>query len=170
MDIMGPPRRQWSAEVFTDEFIIKGQLEPLGQLVDFLNDPRQDCLPVTEAVFNPMEPDNPLNPLAIPEIILSKQKILFISLLTRADREAIPMLPNKQPIIAYTRRFVLRAVFRLGGDMRIRDVFDAFTATFLPVQDASLFPLFTPKIPLAKTHPLLLVNKRHILTYYADRG
>jgi hypothetical protein len=170
MESMPPPRRQWPAEVFTDDFSFRGKLEPFGQLIDTLNDPRRDCLVISEAVITPFEADNPLDAFAMPEMTLVVEKINFIALLNEEDRQSISLLPNKQYIIAYMSRFVFRAEFRLGGDMTPRDMLDTFTNRFLPVSEATIFPLFAPKVALNLEHSLLLVNKDHILSYHVDHS
>jgi hypothetical protein len=170
MEKMAPPKRRWSAEVFTSDLHFKGKLEPFGQLVDTLNDRRRDCMVISEAVVTPLEASSPLASFVMPEMTLSVAKINFISLLDEEDRQLISLLSNKQYIIAYMPRFVLRAGFRLGGDMSPRDMLDTFTSAFLPVTEATIFPLFAPKTNLKLEHPLLLVNKNQILSYHVDQA
>jgi hypothetical protein len=168
MEKMVPPKRRWPAEIFTSDLHFKGKLEPFGQLLDTLNDVRRDCMVVTDVIITPLDADNPLDSFAMQELTLSVARISFISLLNEEDRRAIALLPNKQYIIAYMPRFVLRAEFRLGGDMRPRDMLDTFSNNFLAVGNATIYPLFAPKIAFSLEFPLLLINKRHILSYHID--
>lgn len=168
MERKGPPKHRWPAEVFTDSFVFKGKLEPFGLLLDTLNDVRRDCMVISEAVAIPLEAGNPMDSFTMPEMTLSVSGMSFVALTSEEDRKSIALMPNKQYIIAYTSRFVLRAEFRMGGDMNPRDMMDTFTNNFLPVRDATLFPLFAPKSALSLKHPLLLVNKKQIISYHVE--
>lgn len=168
MDLPGPPRRLYKAQIFTCDYKIDGQLETIGQIVNALNNADENYIAVRQASVWPLAPDVPLASFRREQIILSKLDILFISLTDEADRTAIRLLQQVERAIVHTPLFVLRGNIHLGGEVRVRDMFDTMLGAFVPITDASLFPLCTLRTPLPQACELVFLNKRHAQLYYAE--
>ncbi len=168
MESSALPRKSYEAEIITRDYKITGQLEPIGQLVDALNAADKDYILTRQVSVWPLSPAVSLGAFRREQLILSKPDILFISLTDETDRAALRLLKRVERVIVHTPLFVLRGNFHLGGEMRVRDMFDTMMGTFVPMTDVSLFPLFTLKPPLRQTSEMLFLNKRHAQLYYAE--
>ncbi len=170
MEDIAPPRRLYPSEIYTTSSRIDGQIEPLGELLSVINDDRKNYLLVHEAVTAPLLAASPLGTISAKEAILNKNDIVFFSLLSEENRAAVRLLQTVERLIVYTPSFVIRANFHLGGEMRVRDLFDTLTTTFVPVTEAQIFPLFTPKATITPTAEMLIVNKHFISFYHAEQA
>jgi hypothetical protein len=170
MELSGPPRKSYPVEIFTNSFKIEGQLEPVGQLMDALNDPGRDSVLMRQVTVSSLSAGDPLSPFALEEIVLSKSDFLFIYLTDEEDRSALNLLKRVERMIVYLPLFVIRADFHLGGETRFRDMLDTLTGTFLPITDASIFPLFAPEVAVSSRRDLLLINKKQITLYHAEKS
>ena len=72
MDLSGPPRKLYKAQIFTGGYKIDGQLEPIGPLANALNDADKDYIVVRQASVWPLSPDVPLASFSREQLILSK--------------------------------------------------------------------------------------------------
>lgn len=170
MESLGPPRKSYPVEMFTASFKIEGQLEPIGRLIDALNDPNRDSILIRQATVSSFSASSPLNSFALEEIVLSKSDSLFIYLTNEEDRSSLSPLKRVERIIAYLPFFVIRADFHLGSETRFRDLLDTLPGTFLPITGVAIFPLFSPKVAVPSHRDLLLINKKQITLYHTEKS
>lgn len=168
METLMVSQRLYRVEMFTHSFKIEGKLEPMGEVVNALNDRRRNYMPVHEATVTPIPASNPLSPFTVPELIISKQDIVFVTLLDAADYEDMRLMANISILTVYTAHFVLRAEFHMGGEMRQRDFMDATTSDFIPVTKAQCFPLIPTKTALPDQRPFVVVNKQFVSMYHGE--
>jgi hypothetical protein len=134
-----------------------------------LDDPDSDSMLIRQATVSPFSASGPLSSFALEEIILSKNDTSFVYLTDEEDRSALRLLKRVKRMIVYLPFFVIRADFHLGGETRFRDMFDTLSGTFLPITDAAIFPLFAPKVTVPSHRDLLLINKKQITLYHAEK-
>jgi len=170
MEPSGPPRKSYPVEIFTNSFKVEGQLEPVGRLMDALNNPDSDSVLIRQVTVSSLSASGSLSSFALEEIILSKNDILFVYLTKEKDRSALNLLKRVDRVIVYLPLFVIRAEFHLGGETRFRDMFDTLPGTFLPITDAAIFPLFAPQVAVPSHSDLLLINKKQITLYHAEKS
>ena len=170
MEPAGPPKKSYPVEIFTDSFKVEGQLEPVGRLMDALNNPDSGSILIRQATVSSLSASGPLSSFALEEIVLSKNDTFFIYLTDEKDRSALSLLKRVDRVIVYLPLFVIRADFHLGGETRFRDMFDTMPGTFLPITDAAIFPLFEPKVAVPSHRDLLLINKEQITLYHAEKS
>jgi len=170
MELSEPPRRSYPVEIFTSSFKVEGQLEPIGRLMDALNDPGRDSMLLRQVTVSSLSASGPLSSFALEESVLSKNDTLFLYLSDEEDRSELNLLRRVERVIVYLPLFIIRADFHLGGETRFRDLLDTLTGTFLPITDAAIFPLFAPKVAIPSHRDLLLINKKQITLYHAEKS
>ena len=170
MESAGPPRKSYPAEIFTNSYKVEGQLEPVGHLIDALNNPDSDLVLIRQGTVSSLSASGPLSSFALEEIVLSKSDILLVYLTDEEDHSELNLLKRVERVIVYLPLFVIRADFHLGGETRFRDMFDTMPGTFLPITDAAIFPLFEPKVAVPSHRDLLLINKEQITLYHAEKS
>ena len=169
MDVTRPPQKLYPAEIYTSTFKLEGEIEPLGRLIDVLNDERRQYVVVRRVTMTPLHAASPMRTITVPEMSLNSLDVVFLSLKSAEDRAEIRLLPNIERIIAYTPLFILRANFHLGGEIRVRDMIDAMRATFFPITEVTLFPTFNPKAQLPSQYDFLIANKNFMHIYHIER-
>jgi len=160
------PRRLYPVRIYTFELILDGQLEPLGHLMDDLSDPSKTGFLMHDARIAPLVAGSSLGSFALKEVTATKADFHLVYLSDAEDREGLNLMKRKEPVIAYTSRFVVRGHFHMGGETRLRDFVDGITSTFLGISDATIYPLFEPSVDIPKSYPLLLINKNQIRLYH----
>ncbi len=169
MELSGPLRKSYAVEIFTNSFKVGGQLEPVGRLMDALNNPDRDSLLIRQSTMSSLSANGPLSSFTLEEAVLSKSDVFFIYLTEQEDRSELNLFKRTEKAIIYLPLFVIRANFHLGGEMRFRDMLDTLPGTFLPITDAAIFPLFTSKVAVPNHRDLLLINKKQITLYHAEK-
>jgi len=160
------PRRQYPVRIFTSELILDGLLEPLGHLLDDLSDPSKSGFLLHQAQIRPLAASSDLRPFGLQEVTANKADFHLVYLTDAHDRDGLNLMKRTEPVIAYTSRFVVRGRFHMGGESRLRDFVDSLAGAFLPVSDATIYPLFRPSMDIPKRYPLLLINKRQMQLYH----
>lgn len=166
MTFQAARRRLYPARVYTSELILEGQLEPIGPLLDDLDDPARAGLLLHDAQIAPLVANSGLRSFALQEVTADKADFHLIYLSEADDRDGLNLMKRTETMIVYTSRFVVRGHFHMGGETRQRDFVDGLSGTFLAASEVTLYPLFQPAVAIAKSYPLLLINKRQIRLYH----
>lgn len=164
----GPPRRIYRVEVYTPQFLFTGELEPRGKLLDDLNSTDRGYVFMRSVAITPLTPNCILGPFSREEIIVDKKDIIAVYPEEEEARAEVGLLKHEERVIVYTAALILRATFHLGGEMRVRDMFDAMVYTFVPISQVSLFPLHTLKASIPAERKLLLLNKSQVIWYHPE--
>ncbi len=166
MALQATLRRRYLARIYTSELILEGQLEPIGPLLDDLNDPVKSGLLLHDAQIAPLVAGSGLRPFALQEATVDKSDFQLVYLSNADDYAALNLMKRAELMIVYTSRFVVRGRFHMGGETRLRDFVDGLSGTFLAASEATIYPLFQSAIAIPKSYPLLLINKRQIRLYH----
>jgi hypothetical protein len=168
MDSLMLSQRLFRVTLLTNSLKIEGKLEPMGDFINALNDPRRSYLPVHEATLSPLQAGNPLSPMTLPELIVNKQELVLVAPLDRADYSGIRLLSNVARLTVYTATYAVQAEFHMGGEMRERDLLDTVTTDFVPVTRAQVFPLVAVKTTVPSPLEFALLNRRFVHAYFGE--
>jgi hypothetical protein len=166
MTFQAAPRRLYPARAYTSELILDGQMEPIGPLLDDLNDPVKTGLLLHDVQVAPLVAGSGLRPFALQEVTADKSDFHLIYLSNADDYDLLNLMKRTELMIAYTSRFVVRGGFHMGGETRLRDFADGLSGTFLAASGVTIYPLFQSAVAIPKSYPLLLINKRQIRLYH----
>jgi hypothetical protein len=165
MAFQAAPRRLYPVRIYTSELTSEGQLEPLGHLLDDLNDPAKTGFLLHQAHIAPLVAGSALRPFSLEQVTVNKADLHLLYLADADDRESLSLMIRTEPVIVYTSRFVIRGQFHMGGETRLRDFVDGLSSVFLAASDVTVYPLFQPAVDIPKSYPLLFINK-HLITLY----
>ena len=143
-------------------------MEPLGQVLDFLNNENRSTFPVYDVTIHPVGPSGPLAAITRPEITVSETELGFIFFLDSDYRQQVPVLRNSDRVIAYTPHAVLRGNFHRGAETRLGDMFDTLQGAFFAMTEVSIF--FTTELaaPFPKQVDLLIINRFYVNLYHPE--
>jgi hypothetical protein len=151
----------------TADYLISGYLQPVDMpLVGSLNVPTQPTLTLTQAQLRAIAGQSASETL--PEITVPKPAI--IALIPRDEasaRSAAMQMPSgSQRAVIYAGPYLIRAAFRLAGDMHMRTLFSASTGAMLAVSEASVLCLKPGSAFSEQTAPVIVLNKNVVQGYH----
>ena len=157
----------WAVQILTADYIISGFLQPVDMpLVGSLNVPTQPTLTLTQAQLRANTGQSASDTL--PEITIPKTAI--VALIPRdeasARSAALQMPSGSQRAVIYAGPYLIRAAFRLAGDMHMRILFGASTGAMLAVSEAAITCLKPGSVFLEQTAPVIILNKNVVQVYH----
>jgi hypothetical protein len=164
-----PPRPAgWAVQVLTADYLISGYLQPVDMpLVGSLNIPTQPTLTLTQAQLRAVTGQSVSETL--PEITIPKTAI--IALIPRDEAStrsaAAQMPPSSQRAVIYAGPYLIRAAFRLAGDMHMRTLFGVSTGVMLAISDAIITGLKPDNGLPEQIAPVIILNKSSVQAYHS---
>ena len=155
----------YGAEVLTQDYLLTGDLVPLGPLLSFLNVADRGAVMLKDVNAAGLSEGNTAQSFHAPELIVSKNEIIAIRLLDPVTPGTVQLLPRRERLLVFTPRVVIQADFHCGPDTRANDLFEATPGRWAPASNAFVHPLLHTRVPLFESASVLLVNKRHIRMY-----
>lgn len=166
MEQEGPPVYQYAVHLLTRTFQFSGQLEVIGEILNFLNDPMRDALILRQAYIAPLTPGGPIRGLARPQISVRRQEVVFLYLGEATARAEVRLLARKELLVVYTPLAVLRGVFHLPAEAPVSDFLASMPGAFVPVTRANIFLLLELPSAFPTECDLLLVGRQHIQLHH----
>jgi hypothetical protein len=157
----------WAVQVLTADYVISGYLQPVDMpLVGSLNIPTQPTLTLSQAQLRTIAGQSASETL--PEITIPKTAI--VALIPRDEAgtrsAAAQMPPNSQRAVIYAGPYLIRAAFRLAGDMHMRTLFGASAGAMLGVSEAAVLCLKPGSALPEQTAPVIVLNKNAVQAYH----
>jgi len=166
MTFQAAPRRLYPARIYTSEMILEGQMEPVGPLLDDLNDPTKSGILLHDVQVVPLVAGSSQSSFALETATAQKSDFHLVYLSDPQDHDALNLMKRTEPLIIYTSHFVIRGNLHMGGETRVRDLADGLPSLFLAVSAVTIYPLFQPAITIPKSYSLLLINKTLVRLYH----
>jgi hypothetical protein len=152
-------------QILGRNFQFDGQLEPVGQVLDYLNSEGRSTFPLFDVKILPLLPGGPFKGTTQPEITADNRELGLIYFLDPDYRQQIQVMRNADRVIAYTPHAVLRGNIHRGVETRLRDLFDVLQGAYLAMTDVSIF--FTTELPAPfPTRADLLIVNHHYVSFY----
>ncbi len=159
-------RQSYPVEMFTRTRHFAGTFEPLGALLDDINDPNKGDLYLSQATFTPLESGSQFGPVAVPEVIVRKHDVIFFYFKDKSAHDKFRLLARVEQIVVYTNMAALKGYFHLGVEQRPRDMFDTMRGDFQAMTDVTIFPLIKTQVAIPRQIDMLMINSRNILFYH----
>jgi len=157
----------WAVQVLTTDYVISGYLQPVDMpLVGSLNVPTQPTMTLMQAQLRAITGQSASETL--PEMTIPKTAI--VALIPRdeasARSAALQMPPNTQRAVIYAGPYLIRAAFRLAGDMHMRTLFGASSGTMVAASEAAILCLNPGSAFPELTAPVIILNKNSVQVYH----
>ncbi len=159
---------RYDVQILGREFQYVGQLEPIGQALDFFNRGNRSTFPVYDVKLYPVAPGGPLSTVARPEVVVDSSELGLVYFSDAGYRQGVQRMRNTDCVIAYTPHAVLRGNFHRGVETRLRDLFDTMQGAFLVMTDVSVFPRVKLPSSFPQSADLLIVNRFFIRVFHAE--
>ena len=159
----------WLMQILTNEYVVTGYFQPVDMpLVGWINVPTQSAVTLVKAQVTALDPRTPLSPEPQLEVTVPKSAIIGLIPRDEKSQRAIvtQMLPRLEQAIIYTGPFVLKACFRLGGEMPLRNLLGGTPGEMLVVSDADIRAARPDANFAPQKAPALILSKSRIQVYY----
>jgi hypothetical protein len=161
-----PPIERHDVQILTPLFQYSGQLEAVGTVFSYINDPQRNSLSLYDAQLVPLTPGGLLKHISRPHVIIRKPQIAFLTFASAETRASIRVLVKKELLVAYTPVAVCRGYFHMPAEANVREFMDVTQGELLTVTEAQLFPLIRLPAPFPTQVELLLVGRSHLQFYH----
>jgi hypothetical protein len=167
MVLEGPPVNRYEVQILTPHFQFSGQLETVGAVGNFINDPSRTSLSLYDVNLTPLTSNNPLKGLSRPHIVIRRSRIVLLYFVSTEARDSIRTLPRRELLVAYTPVAVCRAYFHMTAEANVENFLGVVSGELLPVTDANVFPLREYSAPFPRQPGLILIGRSHLQFYHA---
>ncbi len=166
MGLQSPQIQRHEVQILTADFQFRGQLEVVGALLTFINDPIRDSFSLSDAHLTPLTPGSPLKGFFRPHIVVRRPHIAFLYFTSAETRASFQLLARRELLVAYTPVAVCRGYFHMSAEANLRDFLDAGQASLFAVSEARLFPLVEFPAPFPLETELLMVGRAQLQSYH----
>jgi hypothetical protein len=167
MGLQAIPSQRHAVQVLTTTFQFNGQLETIGPVGNFINDPGRESIALHDVSLAPLTPGSPLRGIVRPQIVLRRDKIVLLYLASEEARASISTFPRRELLMIYTPNAVCRGCFHVPAEANFRDFLDVMTMPLLPLAEVRVFPFVELPAPFSLEPELLLIGRQHVMFYHA---
>lgn len=156
--------RSFQVEAVLNDFMLKAELQPRGQLAAFLNDRNWSFIPFVNGEWIPLAADRRVAGIKRTFTVVNKAHLSVISLL-RAEEVADVTVPvTKRSVIFYLAQFAVQGQLHVSSDAPDEDLLDEMH-DFYPLSEVSIYPLRPVASAPTVQVPMLWINRNLIQAY-----
>ncbi len=163
-----PTLERHAVQMLGHAFQYAGEMEPIGPIIDYLNDLDRLTFPLYDVDMYRILPSSSLPSVTRPEITVVRREVGLVYLLDPEYRSSISFIKNYERAIAYTPYVVCRGNVHMGAETWLRDLLSLMTGSFLVMTEVNVFPLTTLPAPFPEKAELLLLNREYVTVYHPD--
>lgn len=161
------PIQRHDVQILTTTFQFSGQLEVIGALLNFINDPNRDSLSLYDARLTPLTPGSPLKGLSRPHVVVRRPHIVFVYLTSAETRASLKLLARRELLVAYTPVAVCRGYFHMSAEANVRDFLDVTQGGLVAVTEVRLFPLVEFPALFPTEVEQLMIGRTQVQSYHS---
>ena len=160
---------RYPVQVLTTAFHIQGMIEPIGTIINYLNDANRQQIQFLDATVSPLTP-GPMGKIVRSLLVVPQADIVAMYVDSTEARSLVQLLKRIERCIAYMPSLVCRADFHLGADTRWQDMFGLMVGDLVAVTAATVFPLIALPGPFPQQADLLILNRVHVQMLHLDQA
>ncbi|MCP4358239.1 MAG: hypothetical protein GY796_09520 [Chloroflexi bacterium] len=154
-----------SVDVSTGNFLVRGEIEPRGDLIVFLNDRNRSSFPILNVQIIPNGPEYKVPTIKQTSFTVSQEHIAFLAMTSEADAQKVQFVQSYRPVVLYTNWFAIRGQLHVHGEARDDELMDP-TKDFFAVTNVSVFPIRQTTHQPQRTYPLAAVYRAGVIGYH----
>lgn len=145
-------------EAILQDYMLRGEMQPRGQLVSYLNDRNWTYLPVQNAVFSALAADRRVNEIKQATAVINKDRLAALSVLKEEDVSELQLPQDMRPVVFYVAHFAIQGQLHVRADAPDEDILDDLHDYFA-VTGATVFPVRPVAVAPTRQVPLLLISR-----------
>ena len=155
-------------EAILNDFLLRGRLTPLGELLNFLNDRRHSVFSFEACELLPLSPERLIKGIKQEALTINRRQLVTLGLLDEAQAAAERLLKASRPVVFYTAQFAIQGQLHVNVDARDTNLMED-SRDFYAVSQATLFPLRPLAQPVTRQLPLLMIQREQVQAYHLRR-
>lgn len=156
-------------EAILQDYLLRGELQPRGQLLSYLNDRNWTFVPVKNAVFTALASDRRVGEIKQAASVVNKGRLAALSLVDEGEAADIQLPAGTRPVIFYVAHFAVQGQLHVRPDAPDEDILDDLH-DFFPVTQATIFPVRPVAVAPTRNVPLLLISRPLTQAYQVVKG
>jgi hypothetical protein len=156
-------------EAIMQDYFLRGELQPRGHLVSYLNDRNWTFLPVKNAVFSALAAERRVGEIKQAASVINKNRLAALSLIDEGEAAEIQVPAGERPVIFYIAHFAIQGQLHVRSDAPDEDILDDLHDYF-PVTEAKIFPVRPVAAAPTRQVPLLLISRPLTQVYQVVKG
>jgi len=166
MELEGPRVQRHDVQILTTRFQFSGQVETVGPVANFIDDPTRDNLSLYDTRLASLTPGTPLKAISRPHVVVRKSQIVLLYFTSAEIRASIRTLARRELLVAYTPLAVCRGYFHMPSEADVRDFLSLVRGDLLPITQAHIFPLVELPEPFPAEAEQVMVGRSHLHFYH----
>lgn len=158
--------KRYPVKVITPQFLIHAQMEPMGNLLDYLNDVNRGSVPLYEATLYDLT--GKLKSSTRPMVVVRKRDFCGLYVDDAEGRSSVRLPKRIEKMILHVPNLICRGEMHMGSETRQQDVFDVLIGSFFALTNASLFSVIPLPAEFPQQTDLFLAHKDNVLVYYTE--
>jgi hypothetical protein len=159
---------RYSIQLVTTQFHLQGKMEPIGPIMDFLNDVNRQFIAFLDVTVSLLTP-GPLGQVTRSQIVIPKTDIVAMFIDDAGARASVQLLRRVERGFFYLPSLVCRAEMHLGADSRWQDALSLMPGDFFGITAVMAFPLAPLPGPFPQQTDLLILNRLHVKMLHLDQ-
>lgn len=156
-------------EAILQDYMLRCDLQPRGQLISFLNDKNWTYIPVKNAVLSPLAADRRVGEIKQATASINKDRLAALSVLEEEEAAQIQLPLGERPVVFYFTHFAVQGTLHVRSDAPDEDILDDLH-DFFPVSKATIFPVRPVSAVPTRQVPLLLISRPLTQVYQVVKG
>lgn len=156
-------------EAILQDYLLRGELQPRGQLVSYLNDRNWSFLPVKNAVFSALAADRRVGEIKQAASVINKNRLAVLSVLDEEEAAGVQLPAGTRPVIFYVAHFAVQGQLHARPDAPNEDILDDLHDYFAVTQ-ATIFPVRPVAVMPTRQVPLLMISRPLTQAYQVVRS
>jgi hypothetical protein len=154
-----------SVDVSAGNFLVRGEIEPRGDLVVYMNDENNSSFAILNAQFMPDGPEYKVPTIKQASITVNQEHIAFVGVINEEDVARIQFVQAARTAVFYTNWFAIRGNLHVHGETKEDELMEP-TKNFYIVTDVSIFPIRQTTHEPQRKYPLVILNRTEIIGYH----
>ncbi len=156
----------YPVKIITPLFLVHAQFEPMGPVVNFMNDAARTTVAFSEATLYDLH--GKLEPSTHPLVVFKKRDICCLYVDDARGRASIQLLQRTINIIVHVPNLICRGEVHVGAETRQADILDSLIGQYLVLTNVAVFPTVHLPADFPSRPELILGHKDAIEGYYPE--
>jgi len=156
-------------EAILQDYILRGELQPRGQLIAYLNDRNWTFVPFKNAVFSALAADRRVGEIKQSSAVINKNRLAALCVVEEEAAADVQLPSGTRPVVFYIAHFAVQGQLHVRPDAPDEDILDDLHDYF-PITQATIFPVRPVAATPTRQVPLLLISRVLTQAYQVVKG
>jgi hypothetical protein len=154
----------YAIEVILDDYLVRGELQPRGEILTYINDRNWDFIAFRNCELLPLAKESRVGAINQDLLVINKKHLCAISILDKSQAESIRLQEGDRSLICYINQFAIQGIAHVHAEAPDEDMLDDMH-DYYALSEASIFPIRPVSVSPKQKVPLLIIRRGRIQAY-----